>query len=97
VRGTFDVTRDGKHIVTLLPEKRQFASGGMPMTEAAIDRGPTRDLYLALGEEIKPGNWIVRIQHKPFVAWIWAGALLIASGGLLAALDKRYRLKKGKA
>jgi cytochrome c-type biogenesis protein CcmF len=97
VRGTFDVTRDGKHVTTLLPEKRQFASGGMPMTEAAIDRGPTRDLYLALGEEVKPGNWIVRIQHKPFVAWIWSGALLIAFGGLLASLDKRYRLKKGRA
>jgi cytochrome c-type biogenesis protein CcmF len=94
VRGTFEVTRDGKPVATLSPEKRQFASGGMPMTEAAINRGPTRDLYLALGEEVAPGKWVVRIQHKPFVAWIWSGALLIGFGGLLAALDKRYRLKR---
>ena len=91
---TFEVTRHGRPVATLTPQKRQFASGGSPMTEAAIDRGFTRDLYLALGEQVAPGTWIVRLQHKPFVAWIWGGSLLIALGGLLATLDKRYRVAR---
>ena len=94
ISGTFEVTRAGLPVATMMPQKRQFASGGMPMTEAAIDRGLTRDLYVALGEQVKPGTWIVRIQHKPFVAWIWGGSLLIALGGLMATLDRRYRLAR---
>jgi cytochrome c-type biogenesis protein CcmF len=95
-QATFEVTKDGKHIALMQPEKRVFTVQNMPMTEAAIDRGITRDLYIALGEPVNPTTWIVRVQHKPFVAWIWAGCLIIAFGGLLAALDKRYRLKQQK-
>ena len=93
---TFEVTRDGKKIATMTPEKRLFTVQNMPMTEAAIDRGLTRDLYLALGEPVNRTTWIVRVQHKPFVSWIWAGCLIIALGGLLAALDRRYRVAQRK-
>jgi cytochrome c-type biogenesis protein CcmF len=68
-----------------------------PMTEAAIDRGWTRDLYLSLGEPAADGGWQVRIQHKPFVAWIWCGALAIALGGFLAAFDRHYRGRRTAA
>ncbi len=91
-QGTFDVTRDGAKVATMRPEKRLYNVQKMPMTEAAIDRGFTRDLYVSLGEETSAGVWVVRVQHKPFVGWIWAGCLIIAFGGFLAASDKRYRM-----
>ncbi|HJV74183.1 MAG TPA: heme lyase CcmF/NrfE family subunit, partial [Noviherbaspirillum sp.] len=90
-RGTFDVTYGGKTVNTLHPEKRMYTVQQMPMTEAAIDRGFTRDLYVSLGEAT-PDGWVVRVQHKPFVGWIWGGCLIMAFGGLLAASDRRYRL-----
>lgn len=93
-RGQFEVSEAGRFIATLEPEKRIFHAQGMPMTEAAIDRGLTRDLYMALGEQIDARTWIVRIQHKPFVGWIWAGCLFMAAGGALAGLDRRYRLAR---
>jgi cytochrome c-type biogenesis protein CcmF len=91
MRGTFEVTRDNTKII-MTPEKRMFTVQQMPMTEAAIDRGFTRDLYVSLGEPGQNGSWVVRVQHKPFVTWIWAGCLIIAFGGFMAASDKRYRL-----
>jgi cytochrome c-type biogenesis protein CcmF len=66
----------------------------MPMTEAAIRNMPTGDLYVSLGEPIADGAWSVRIYHKPFVTWIWAGCLLMAIGGLLALSDRRYRFSE---
>ncbi|MNT18158.1 Cytochrome c-type biogenesis protein CcmF [compost metagenome] len=66
----------------------------MPTTEAAIDSGLTRDLYVALSENVDGSAWAVRIHVKPFVDWIWAGCVLMALGGLLAACDKRYRLRR---
>ena len=63
------------------------------MTEAAIDNGLFRDLYVALGEPLAEGAWAVRVHYKPFVRWIWLGALLMGFGGILAALDRRYRLR----
>jgi len=93
-RGQFEVSVDGRYVGSLVPEKRVFTVQNMPMTEAAIDRGFTRDLYLALGERTDPLTWVVRIQHKPFVGWIWAGCLFMAAGGALAALDKRYRARR---
>jgi len=91
-RGTFEVTKDGKKIATMEPEKRLYTVQKMPMTEAAIDRGFTRDLYVSLGETTGDDAWVVRVQHKPFISWIWAGCLIIAFGGFLAASDKRYRM-----
>ena len=93
-RGTLEVTRDGKPVTTLQPEKRIYTVQNMPMTEAALDMGFLRHLYVALTEQVGPGVWITRIQVKPFVGWIWEGCLLMALGGLLAALDRRYRVAR---
>jgi cytochrome c-type biogenesis protein CcmF len=91
VRASIDVTRNGNKVTELLPEKRVYRVQRNPMTEAAIQTGFTRDLYVALGEQVEGGAWIVRVYYKPFVDWIWGGALLMALGGLLAASDRRYR------
>ncbi|MBT8433417.1 MAG: heme lyase NrfEFG subunit NrfE, partial [Gammaproteobacteria bacterium] len=71
----------------------------MPMTEAAIDAGLARDLFIALGEPLdNEGAWAVRIYYKPFIRWIWLGAIIMAIGGLFAASDRRYRrLVRSKA
>lgn len=90
-RGTIEVRRDDLVVATMHPEKRLYTVQNMPMTEAAINRGITRDLYVAMGEELSPGTWIVRIWHKPFINWIWIGCVIMALGGLLAATDRRYR------
>ena len=91
-QATFEVTRGTEKIATMKPEKRFFIVQQMPMTEAAIDRGFTRDLYVSLGDETSPEVWVVRVQHKPFVSWIWSGCLIIALGGAFAASDRRYRI-----
>jgi len=91
-RATLEVTLNGAKVTTLYPEKRIYDVQTMNMTESAIDTGLFRDLYVALGEAIGNDEWIVRVQHKPMVDWIWAGCLLMALGGVLAAADRRYRL-----
>ena len=91
-RATFEVWQGEQRVALLRPEKRYYTVQQMPMTEAGIDRGWARDLYVSLGEPGQNGAWLVRIQHKPFVGWIWAGCLIIAAGGFLAASDKRYRI-----
>ena len=68
----------------------------MPMTEAGIDAGFTRDLYVAMGEPLENGAWAIRVHIKPFVRWIWLGALLTGLGGFLSAMDRRYRVKVTK-
>ena len=89
--GKIEVSKAGKTIARLSPQKRIYLSGS-PMTEASIDAGLFRDLYVALGEPLgSSGAWAVRIYHKPLIRWIWLGALIMAFGGLLAALDPRYR------
>ena len=91
-RGLVDVTRDGKPVAVLRPEKRVYRVQQSPMTEAAIDTGLTRDLYVSLGEAVDGGKaWIVRVYVKPFVDWIWGGCVVMALGGILAASDRRYR------
>jgi cytochrome c-type biogenesis protein CcmF len=91
MRGLVEVTRDGRPVTTMRPEKRIYRVQQNPMTEAAIAPGLTRDLYVSLGEEVEGGAWIVRVYVKPFVDWIWGGCLVMALGGLLAASDRRYR------
>jgi len=91
VQALVEVTRDGRKVVDMLPEKRVYRVQRNPMTEAAINTGFTRDLYVALGEQVEGGAWTVRVYYKPFVDWIWGGCLLMAFGGLLAATDRRYR------
>ncbi|HAD09849.1 MAG TPA: heme lyase NrfEFG subunit NrfE [Porticoccaceae bacterium] len=91
-RGHIEVFREDKSLLDLHPEKRHYTVGGQVMTEADIDGGLFRDIYAALGEDLKTeGAWSLRIYVKPFVRWIWLGALLMSLGGILAMLDKRYR------
>ena len=97
MQGTFLLSRNGKLEATMYPEKRSYFSSSMPMTEAAIDAGLTRDIYVSLGEELEDKAWAVRVYYKPFVDWIWGGCLLMALGGVLAMSDKRYRMKLKKA
>ena len=92
-RGEFEVSAPGKDINKLYPEKRNYFSSTMPMTEAAIDAGFTRDVYVSLGEPLDGGTWAVRVYFKPFVDWIWGGCMLMALGGIFAMSDRRYRLK----
>ena len=88
--GTVQVLRDGIPLMTMHPEKRTY-KGGQVMTEAAIERSITRDLYVALGEPLGGNAWAMRVHAKPFVNWIWAGALLMMLGGLVTAADRRFR------
>ncbi|MDH3461488.1 MAG: heme lyase CcmF/NrfE family subunit [Burkholderiaceae bacterium] len=92
-QGLVEVTRDGKQVATMRPEKRVYRVQQNPMTEAAIASGFTRDLYVSLGEPVEGQAWIVRVYYKPFVGWIWGGCVLMALGGVLAASDRRYRTK----
>ena len=90
--GEVETTHNGKPAQTLHPEKRIYNATRMALTEAAIDTGFTRDLYVSLGEPLANGAWSVRVYHKPFVDWIWGGAVIMALGGLLTVFDRRYRL-----
>ena len=90
-RATIDVSLEGEALVVLHPEKRDYGPGTMPMTEAGIDAGFFRDLFVAIGEPLGNNAWSFRIYHKPFVRWIWLGGILMSIGGLLAAFDSRYR------
>lgn len=92
-RGTIRVLSDGVEVAMLHPEKRVYNAQRATMTEAGIEAGFTRDLFVALGEQLADGAWAVRVQIKPFVRWIWLGALLMTLGGLLAASDRRYRAR----
>ncbi|MCV2864664.1 heme lyase CcmF/NrfE family subunit [Albidovulum sediminicola] len=92
---TMEVALHGKHVATLYPEKRFYPVANMPTTEAAIDNGVFRDLYLVIGDEQKNGGWAVRTYVKPFANWIWAGSILMALGGLLSLSDRRYRVAAG--
>ena len=93
VRADVQVLRDDKIIEILQPEKRRYFSSAMAMTEAGIDSGFMRDLYVSLGEPLDDARteWSMRVYYKPFVPWLWGGVLLMVLGGVLAALDRRYR------
>jgi len=99
IQAQVEVSKNGREVTTLYPEKRTYVVSMMPMTEAAIDASLMRDLYVALGEPIAQGKnqWAVRIYVKPLIRWIWLGAIIMALGSLLSILDKRYRIKKTKA
>ena len=96
-RGRFLVFKGEEQIAILQPEKRTYFASAKPMTEAAIDWGFTRDLYVSLGEPIGGGDWALRIYYKPYVRWIWLGGVLMALGGILAVTDRRYRTYARKA
>ncbi|HSF96705.1 MAG TPA: heme lyase CcmF/NrfE family subunit [Thermohalobaculum sp.] len=92
-RGHFTVTRNGAPVAVLEPEKRVYPVQGMPTTEAAIDTGFTRDLYVVLGDPQTDGQaWAVRSYVKPLAVWIWLGALIMGLGGIVSLTDRRYRV-----
>jgi len=96
-QGQIEVSRDGRVIATLLPEKRVYRVQSNPMTEAAADSNLLRDLYVSMGEQLPSGEWIVRVQYKPFINWIWIGCLVMMLGGALAASDRRYRQRQTRS
>ena len=97
-RGTVEVSRDGRVIAELWPEKRLYRAQQSVMTEAAVDHTPLRDLYVALGEPIDKsnadGDWALRVYYKPMMRLVWWGGMIMSLGGLLAATDRRYRLSR---
>ncbi len=97
-QGRVVVMKNGQPVGQLFPQKRIYDASGMPMTEASIDAGLFRDLYVSLGDAIpnSGGAWAVRVYYKPFVNWIWAGCVLMAMGGVLALSDRRYRIHARK-
>jgi cytochrome c-type biogenesis protein CcmF len=93
VQGLIEVTRGGKPVTTLLPQKRHFWVQRTNNSKAAISVNWARDLFVAMGDSLGAGAWSMRIQYKPLVRYIWLGAIVMALGGLIAATDRRYRLK----
>ncbi|MDQ1638716.1 MAG: cytochrome c-type biosis protein CcmF [Pyrinomonadaceae bacterium] len=91
-RADIEVSKNGNVVNHMFPEKRSYIATENVMTETAIDTGLFRDLYISLGEPVNGGAWSVRVYYKPFVDWIWGGALLMAMGGGLALSDRRYAL-----
>ncbi len=95
VRGEVSVIRNGRMMATLYPERRSYPVAGMPTTEAAVDSGSFRDVYVVIGDAQSGGGWAVRTYIKPFASWIWAGATLMAMGGCLSLSDRRHRIAPG--
>jgi cytochrome c-type biogenesis protein CcmF len=93
-QGALSISKNGKELTTMYPEKRKYFSSEMMMTEAAIYSKVTGDIYISMAEPVSASEWGIKVQYKPFVKWIWGGVLLIALGGLLAILDQKYRAKK---
>ena len=93
--GTVEVTRDGRTVSTLYPEKRFYPVAEMPTTEAAIDNGFLRDVYVVIGDPQDNGGWAVRTYYKPLANWIWGGSILMALGGFISLSDRRYRVAAG--
>ena len=87
------VSPAGEPVAVLTPQKRIYQVRGMPMTEAGIDAGLFRDLFVALAEQLENGAWSLRVYYKPFIRWIWLGCIFMSLGGLIAVMDRRYRLK----
>ena len=92
LEGVIEVRRDGEFVATMRPQKRTYLVQQSPMTEAAIDAGWNRDLFVALGDPLGNNAWSVRLQYKPFIRFIWLGTLIMAFGGIVASSDRRYRV-----
>jgi cytochrome c-type biogenesis protein CcmF len=91
--GVFEISKQGELVATLHAEKRRYKVKGSMMTEAAIDAGLFRDLYVSMGEPLEDGAWAMRLQVKAYMRWVWLGSIFMAMGGLLTILDKRYRMR----
>ena len=95
MQGIIKVNQDGVFYTYLYPEKRTYKARQQMMTEAAIDEGFSRDIYVAMGEPLANDAWAIRIHFKPLVRWIWLGGLLMSIGAGLSVWDKRYRRYRG--
>jgi len=93
-QGQITLSKNGEFVSLLKPERRSYLVQTMGMTEAAIDPGLFRDVYVALGDPLEGDAWAIRVHYKPFVRWIWLGAIFMSLGGFFAILDKRYRRRK---
>jgi cytochrome c-type biogenesis protein CcmF len=87
-----EIRRNGEFVAEVRPQKRPYLVQKSPITEAGIDAGWNRDLFVALGDQIGPDTWSVRVQYKPMIRFIWLGCLVMALGGLIAVGDRRYRV-----
>jgi cytochrome c-type biogenesis protein CcmF len=92
---TFTLSQDGREIAKMQPEKREYPVAQMPTTEAALDNGFLRDIYVVIGDPQIGGGWAVRSYYKPLANWIWGGSILMALGGFLSLSDRRYRVAAG--
>ena len=92
-QGQITISKNGQVVNLMQPEKRKYFSSEMLMTEAAIYSHISGDLYISMAEPVSASEWGVKVQYKPFVSWIWVGAFLIALGGFIAIIDKKYRFK----
>jgi cytochrome c-type biogenesis protein CcmF len=92
LRADIDIIRDGRQVASLWPEKRVYRVQTSPMTEASIDVGWARHLFVALGDDLGQGAWSIRVQYKPLIRLIWFGCLVMAIGGAIAISDRRYRV-----
>lgn len=90
----FDISKNGRHVASIYPEKRHYTVQRSVMTEAGIHARLSRDLFVALGEPVGTQAWAVRLQYKPMIRWIWLGAMFMAAGGFLAIADRRYRIRQ---
>jgi cytochrome c-type biogenesis protein CcmF len=97
IEAEIQVTRDGRPVTTLHPQKRTYRVQTMPMTESGIHVNWNRDLLVAMGDDLGAGAWSMRVQYKPMVRYIWFGALIMCIGGLIAVTDRRYRRRKSTA
>ena len=93
----FTVSLEGRPVARLQAQKRRYLASGQVMTEAAIDAGLWRDIFIAMGEPLGEGAWAIRLHYKPFVRWIWGGAIAMALGGFLTVADRRYRRARARA
>jgi cytochrome c-type biogenesis protein CcmF len=93
LEGEVDIYMNGEFLTQVRPQKRTYLVQQSPMTEAGIAAAWNRDLFVALGDPLGNGAWSVRIQYKPMIRFIWLGALIMALGGMIAASDRRYRLR----
>ena len=91
IEGVIEIRRDGEYVAEVRPQKRQYLVQQNWMTEAGIQAGWNKDLFIALGDQLGNNSWSVRIQYKPMIRLIWFGALVMALGGLIAVSDRRYR------
>jgi cytochrome c-type biogenesis protein CcmF len=92
-QATVTVFKDGRAFTTLVPQMRRYFSQNQPMAQTSLHRGLFRDLYVNMGEPLPGGAWLMRVYYKPYMNWVWAGAILMGLGGFLAATDRRYRVR----